>query len=818
MLVKKFTAVVVLLVLLGQEDAVNAQGLLPSGKAIGERLDEFGRTIFGGLLSGEDAHSPKENSQKNGQANRSTTKKEKFDPFGISEEDSQSRSGSILTPSNPNRQTQTGDTSARSVRVYRSDSDNPSSYAAASKARSARRYIEDNQEAAEAADDLFPLSRAPAGQPIVVTPTNREAGVAEEAEDQGIVISRPLHERFSQFRRSAFDDSPQSDTIASSPSTAIISTDTSPADSSFATNPEAGVSESMQSTPMDWTSDSTEASLPTASKAAPVKIGGRPTLAKRAPGTGTAGLPRIAARTAPPMQRDGKVYFEDQSPAAPDAGKESGLVSETPGTPAVKGDSVLFARKGPALSVETLGPRKITVGKESTYEVQIINSGDVAAEELVVLVDFPEWAEVIGADAGIGTVQRAGPGQAFAPLQWNAGRLEAKSRGKLTLRIVPRQSRPFDLAVRWQYKPVASQTMIEVQEPRLEMKLEGPREVFYGRKETYRLRISNSGTGNAEGVVIKLTPVGSGENVPAVYQLGLLGAGEEKIIEVELTARQSGTLEIQVEGHGDAGNSAQLSEKVLVRRAGLEIDAEGPKLQFVGATAAYSLRVRNCGNAPAKNIKFSVQLAPGLKYAGGIEGARREPGGNKLQWTVETLNPEAVQTFTIKCMMGAAGMSRLEVAAAADDDLSASAVAVTQVESVANLTLDVEDPGGPVRVGDETAYKIHLINRGTKEAEGVEVFGYFSRGIEPTGAEGGANRVEPGQVVFLPIPALAPGAEKVLKIIARAEAPGNHIFRAEVHCKTLGTRLVSEDTTLYYQDAPLIPQNSQARPPQRGVR
>ena len=35
---------------------------------------------------------------------------------------------------------------------------------------------------------------------------------------------------------------------------------------------------------------------------------------------------------------------------------------------------------------------------------------------------------------------------------------------------------------------------------------------------------------------------------------------------------------------------------------------------------------------------------------------------------------------------------------------------------------------------------------------------------------------------------------------ARADMVGNHIFRAEVHCKKLGTRLVREETTHFYQD------------------
>ena len=49
--------------------------------------------------------------------------------------------------------------------------------------------------------------------------------------------------------------------------------------------------------------------------------------------------------------------------------------SRPPENPA--GPAMLVTRKGPVLSVETMGPRTIVVGRESTYEVQLTNAGEV---------------------------------------------------------------------------------------------------------------------------------------------------------------------------------------------------------------------------------------------------------------------------------------------------------------------------------------------------------------------------------------------------------------------------------------------------------
>ncbi|MEN6556832.1 MAG: hypothetical protein ABFC54_01500, partial [Thermoguttaceae bacterium] len=470
-------------------------------------------------------------------------------------------------------------------------------------------------------------------------------------------------------------------------------------------------------------------------------------------------------------------------------------------------DGVLITRKGPVLGVETLGPRRIAVGKESTYEVVMSNSGEVAGEDLIVYISLPEWAEVVGAQASVGTAEAAASEPTARSVQWKLGRLNAIGRERLSLRIVPRQSKPFDLAVRWQYKPVASQAMIEVQEPKLVLQLDGPRDVLFGKREVYRLKLANTGNGAADNVVIMLMPIGGGENVPATHRIGGLAAGAEKTLDVELTARQAGHLTIQVDARAEGSVHAELSERVFVRRADLKLEVEGPKMQFVGATTVSAVRLRNPGTAAAKNLNLSVTLPAGMKYLSGVDDAKLDESG-KLRWKLASLKPDAEQIFLLKCSLGDAGVSRVTASVAADDELTASADTTTQIDAVANLTMDVKNPEGPVAVGEEATYQVRIRNRGTRAAENVEVFAYFSRGIEPTTADGGSNRIEPGQVVFQPVATLAAGAELVFSIRARAEVAGTHVFRAETHCKPLNSRLICETNNLYYADAAVAQQTS----------
>ena len=261
---------------------------------------------------------------------------------------------------------------------------------------------------------------------------------------------------------------------------------------------------------------------------------------------------------------------------------------------------------------------------------------------------------------------------------------------------------------------------------------------------------------------------------------------------------------IRVEANGDGGAHVDLAEHVLVRRAALQINVEGPSVQFVGTPAHYRVRVRNSGDAAAKNVKLAAKLPTGVKFVSGSDGAKWEAAvdGGKVQWTFDQLPPGEQRELEMKCTLALSGVNRLEFVSSAATDLVAATESVTRVEAMADLRLEVKDPDGPVPVGGNATYELHVRNRGTKTAENVQVLAYFSSGVEPVSADGQTHRISPGQVVFDLIPTIAPADEVVLKVKAKAEVPGNHVFRAEVHCKAIGTRLVREEETFYYQDGP----------------
>ena len=463
------------------------------------------------------------------------------------------------------------------------------------------------------------------------------------------------------------------------------------------------------------------------------------------------------------------------------------------------GSNLLLSKRVPVLTIRTFGPKRINVGKEAAYQIIVENSGDADAENVEIAVDLPEWAEVRETEPSQGITNSPALENGQRQILWTLDRVRGADRETLRLALVPRARKPIDLAVRLNYVPPSAAAVIEVQEPKLGIKLNGPREVAYGKENVFRLEIVNSGNGDAENATIALTPIDTPDADPDVHDLGTLAAGQRKVVEVELTARQTGTVQIKVAVNADGGAHAELAEKIIVLRPELEVVAEGPRVKYTDATGLYRVIVQNKGNATARKVVVTSRIPPGVKVLRCDRTGRKSDDGDSITWTVPTLAPGAKETFAIECHLKKPGYLKFEFEATASEKLKAAGVAVTQVEAIADLVLKVSDPVGPVATGKKAEYKVHIQNRGTKRAEGVEVVSYFSKGIEPTSVQGQPNKVSPGQVMFSPIASILPGETIVLTIQAEAKVAGNHMFRAEVYCKPLGTRLVTEETTHFYK-------------------
>jgi hypothetical protein len=466
-------------------------------------------------------------------------------------------------------------------------------------------------------------------------------------------------------------------------------------------------------------------------------------------------------------------------------------------------EEVLVTCEQPALRCRIEGAGTVTVGREAVYRVMLQNQAGATAREVVAALRLPAWIEVMNTEATRGRAETiASEGEADShDLVWRLDDLAVGAVEELKLTAIAREGRDLPLSVRLSHAPESEATVVQVREPKLHIELTGPADVLYGEAQRYSLSLSNPGTGAAEEVVVELLPPGGDAASMVTHPVGTVEPGQRKTLELELTAREAGALQVQAAAVAAGGVRAETVKEVLCRRPGLEIDWRGPEEKYAGAIATYYLRLRNPGNAITPAVQVKVDLPQGAEFIEASAGHAVAAGQQQITWKSAGLPPGEEQFMQFQCRFTRPGANSLQVSAeAVGAELTDAKTIVAQVVAMADLELEVTDPKGPVAVGDLAKYEVRVRNRGASAAKGVDVVVLFSEGIEPVQIEGGEHTYADGRVTYRTLEELGAGRDAVFTIQAKAAAEGVRVFRAEVACPSLDIKLSAEETTKFFVD------------------
>ncbi len=458
---------------------------------------------------------------------------------------------------------------------------------------------------------------------------------------------------------------------------------------------------------------------------------------------------------------------------------------------------ISLSQQGPTLRVEAQGPKAIAVGKDATYRIRLINQGNVTAPRVVVTATLPVSVQITSAQARLGKVNKTVDSAGGQLVTWSLDQVSASSQQELAVTLKATENKPLDFKVDWVYRPASLAARIDVQQPQLAVNVDGPVEMRYGETKVFKVKLSNPGNGPAENVSVNIAATGANGRP---NRIGTLAAGTSRTLELELTANQAGTMQIRAVARGDGALQAESTHEIRVRKAELAVRITAPDLVYAGTTATYKIHVSNRGDAVAEGVIMQVELPNGAKNGIGVD--KKPITLDQPRWRIGDLSPGAERVYSMQCDLNVAGKNQLVARIHGADDTAASDTALTTVEAIADLKLVINDPKGPVPVGQDVVYEIKILNRGSKEARNVTVVAQFSEGIEPSATAGQRGEIVPGQVVFDPIESIPAGGEIAMKITARADKAGNARFRAELNCTAPETKLVAEESTRFYGKAP----------------
>ena len=446
----------------------------------------------------------------------------------------------------------------------------------------------------------------------------------------------------------------------------------------------------------------------------------------------------------------------------------------------------------PSVKVNVNGPSVLLVNQDASYEVVAKNDGRSPLNGLAVRVAVPTHVNVgqFSASAGTAQLDKDQDGNAIV---WQLDQLEAGESKNLRLILQCPKPEHFALGLEWTLMPQLAELQIQVQQPQLAVAIEGPSEVEFGKPQTYRIRVKNPGNADVKAVSIALTaePYGSNQS-----DIGDVAAGEERVVEVEMTFQQSGTLPVVATASSTVSQlKAQSAVDVQVRQSELVANWFGPSEFYQGSPTEYELELTNTGTIAAVDVECKIKLPQGS------EGVTLPPGstrsGDFVKWDIKRIEPHQKLSIPLQMTLTKIGENTIQFDAKCSSSIDANATILTNIDSIADLHLAVTDPVAPAPVGQPVVYEIVITNRGKKAASEVEVVAQFSEGVEPIRLEGGAGRIVPGQAIFNPVATIKPNEKLVLKVFAEASKAGVHRFRTEVKCVGSDADLLEEESTRF---------------------
>lgn len=510
------------------------------------------------------------------------------------------------------------------------------------------------------------------------------------------------------------------------------------------------------------------------------------------------GAVRLNAPPPPPSRLPADFEEEDFRPPAPVSNVRTTsfmpedtdeALSSTP-----ESSDLLNKQTEQSVTLEWVGPAQIKVGQPFIYELVARNVGSAVAHDVMVRDKFHAGMKVTAVDPK-GIPEADG-------ILWKLGEIEPRQERRIRLEMVAEKKGDVVCNATITTTTVAS-ARFRVSEPQLVVKQTSPENAMIGDTVSVAVSISNPGDGPADNITIRST-LGDGlkheKGSEFVYELGSLSAGETRTVNIVCTAIKGGKQSVKTTANSGT-LEAQSESSTQITEPKIDVVISGPRLRYLDRTATYVVAVSNPGDAIANNVKVTATTPPGFKFAGATNGGRHDYATRSIEWFVGTLAPGETKEVSYKCLAIQAGQHNHVVVAAGQRGLKAESTVETTVEGIAAILLEVVDIDDPVEVGADTAYEIRVTNQGSREATNVEIHALVPREMQVRGGQGPTNyRTDGQEVIFAPLPKLAPRADAIYRVFVRGVGVGDVRFRARLISDSLSEPVIEEESTKIYDD------------------
>jgi len=429
---------------------------------------------------------------------------------------------------------------------------------------------------------------------------------------------------------------------------------------------------------------------------------------------------------------------------------------------------------GSGLMVTKTAPAQVVVNSPFDYTITAKNLTKFTLKEVQITDQMPESFKVNSSDP---------QGQISGDTgTWNLGDLPPGQ--SVTITVNGTATAPGELVncAAGSYSLLACVTT-QVIQPALKITKSGPKEVLRCDPIQYTITVSNTGTGNATGVVVEdslpdgVTTTDGKSDVKV--NIGTLASGASRTVTINARANKTGNFTNTAVASADGNLKAQAKVTTKVTAPDLAITKKGPARTFIGKTITYDMTVTNKGDGVAKGVMVSDGIPAGTTFVSATEGGTLDAGS--VVWNFGDLAPGQSKAFKLTVKAGGKGTVKNAVAASAACAESVTATAETVVEGIPAILLEVIDVEDPVAVGENTTYVIEVTNQGSADGKNIKIVATLAGSQSFVSASGATKHQAQGKkVTFEALPSLAPKAKVTWRVTVKADAADDARFSVEL--------------------------------------
>ncbi|HMP08337.1 MAG TPA: AMP-binding protein, partial [Lacipirellulaceae bacterium] len=264
-----------------------------------------------------------------------------------------------------------------------------------------------------------------------------------------------------------------------------------------------------------------------------------------------------------------------------------------------------------------------------------------------------------------------------------------------------------------------------LQTPSLTVQKLAPPEGQVGKRATFAVRVQNNGSRTAHHVIVTdevpqgaqligTAPKAAVSGAQVVWDLGTLGVGEERIVEMELLPTDEGELG----SVATVSFAAQASAKARSTRPQLALRLSANPRVMIGDQQIVVIEVSNPGTGDATGVMLLETVPDGLSHE----------AGPALEFEIGTLRPGESRRLELVLQADAAGVIDNVMVARADANLQVQAGCQFEVIAPA-LGVTVEGPQKRFLERPAT-YMVNVDNPGTASARDVQLVTQLPPGMK----------------------------------------------------------------------------------------